>query len=219
MSTNIKRRQIAANGDEAINKDGWMVTFSDVIMLIITFFVMILTMSSINRESLKETLNCLKESIGGTTYPGYVKNGEYVNIIAALKNIDKPVGIKEDERGIVVTISENILFDTGKFTMRKENYRILDSIAAVIESCSNEIMIMGHTDDLPLKSGKYESNWELAGYRGISVLDYFIKNKKLPESRFHVGGYGASRPLFPNNSSKHRALNRRVEIIFKHKEV
>jgi chemotaxis protein MotB len=75
---------------------------------------------------------------------------------------------------------------------------------------------MGHTDNIPIKSKIYKSNWELSAYRGLSVLDYFLKEKGLSPSRFYVGGYGAFRPIYPNDTAKRRALNRRVEIIFKH---
>jgi chemotaxis protein MotB len=75
---------------------------------------------------------------------------------------------------------------------------------------------MGHTDDVPIKNARYDSNWELSAARGLSVLDFFIKDKNLPPSRFTVGGYGPSRPLISNNTPKNRAINRRVEIIFKH---
>jgi chemotaxis protein MotB len=218
MFTSIKRRLSATSDEAGIKTDGWMVTFTDVIMLIITFFVMLLTMSSVNQKSFENTLKYLKEAVGGSSYSDSENNGTNNNINAMLNNLDKSIGIKKDERGIALIINENILFETGKYTIRKDNYRILDSIADGINSCSNEIMIMGHTDDLPVQDNKCESNWELAAYRGLSVLDYFIKNKNFSPSRFYVGGYGASRPLVPNNSSKHRSLNRRVEIIFKHKE-
>jgi chemotaxis protein MotB len=69
---------------------------------------------------------------------------------------------------------------------------------------------------MPVHSELYESQWELSAYRGLSVLEYFLKEKGLSPSRFSVGGYGPSRPLYPNDTPKDRALNRRVEIIFKH---
>lgn len=215
----MRRSRIEANDDTVLKTDAWMVTLSDIIMLMITFFVMLLTMSSIDQKSLKDTFNYIKKSIGGSAYSGYTGNGTHGNLKAVIKNIDRSIDIKEDERGIVLSIYEDILFESGKSTIKKENYRILDSIAAAIDSCSNEIMVMGHTDDLPVQVGEYESNWELSAYRGLYVLDYFIKNKHLSPERFYVGGYGAFRPLFPNNNSKHRSLNRRVEIILKHKEV
>jgi len=74
---------------------------------------------------------------------------------------------------------------------------------------------MGHTDNVPISSPKYASNWELSVYRGLYVLAYFIDEKKIPPERFSVGGYGDSRPFNPNTTARNRASNRRVEIIFR----
>ena len=234
----------------AINPDAWMITFSDLVCLMLTFFVMLLTMSSISQKVLKNTFSYLKKSPGVVEYSGYGKNEAFSDFIRkysakrdetsiskeqfddlrqsfghsgeamenaknAVKNISKLIDLKEDDRGLVLSFQENIFFDSGKSEIRKENYELLDSIADAIAFCSNDILIMGHTDDGPLKSVRYESNWELSADRGLITLDYFIKNKQLPPSRFYVGGYGSYRPLFPNDSPGNRSLNRRVEIIFR----
>lgn len=239
-----------ADESPAINPDGWMVTFSDLICLMLTFFVMLLTMSSLDQKTLKDTFRYLQSPHGEVEYSGYGGNETFSDFIKkyskkrdkiiisreqfddlrqsfgdsdeaagnaknAVKNISKLINLKEDERGLVLSFQENIFFEPGKTEIRKENYAFLDSIATVIASCSNDILIMGHTDDVPLQSGGYGSNWELSADRGLVALDYFIRNKHLPQSRFYVGGYGSYRPMFPNDSPENRALNRRVEIIFR----
>jgi chemotaxis protein MotB len=133
-----------------------------------------------------------------------------------LKNINRKIDLSDDNRGVVLAFNENILFEAGKVSIKKEIFPILDEIADAIYECPNDILIMGHTDNIPVKSKIYKSNWELSAYRGLSVLDYFLKEKGLSPSRFYVGGYGAFRPIYPNDTAKRRALNRRVEIIFKH---
>ena len=235
---------------QAINPDAWMVTFSDLVCLMLTFFVMLLTMSSIDRKALKETFRFLQATPGLIEYSGNGKNGAFADFINkysekrdktiisqeqfddlskssgdsgktlgnakdAVKNISRFIDLKEDNRGLVLSFQENIFFEPGKTGIRKENYELLDSIAVAVASCTNDILIMGHTDDVPPKRGRYESNWELSADRGLVVLDYFIKNKRLEPSRFYVGGYGSYKPLFPNDSPEHRSLNRRVEIIFR----
>lgn len=242
-----------ADESPAVNPDAWMVTFSDLVCLMLTFFVMLLTMSSINKKALKETFSYLQSSHGAFEYSGSGRNKAFSNLIkkysekrdkiaisreqfdnlrksfgdsdeavgnakSAVKNISRLIDFKEDERGLVFSFQENIFFDSGKTEIRKENYEFLDSIAIAIASCSNDILIMGHTDDVPPQSGGDESNGELSADRGLVVLDYFIRNMQLPPSRFYVGGYGSYRPLFPNDSQEHRTLNRRVEIIFRYKE-
>jgi chemotaxis protein MotB len=138
------------------------------------------------------------------------------NIKKTLNDMNDQITLSEDERGVALTFHGNILFDTGETVLRKEAYPVLDVIAEAVNACPNDILIMGQTDDTPIRSQIYPSNWELSAYRGLSVLDYFLKEKGLLPSRFSVGGYGSSRPLYPNTTAENRALNRRVEIIFKH---
>jgi chemotaxis protein MotB len=77
---------------------------------------------------------------------------------------------------------------------------------------------MGHTDNTASNGGEYDSNLELSAYRSLSVFNYFVEKKQLPDSRFYTGGYGQYSPLFPNDSPEHMASNRRVEIIFRKSE-
>lgn len=206
--------------NEAINSSEtttgvWMTTFTDLVMLMVTFFVMLLAMSSMSGKSLKNIFGYYIKPLAAVESTGALaraleKAGHAPEKIAGL------TGLKEDERGILLTLEESLLFEPGRAEIKNGSYRVLDAVAGVISSSSNDILIMSHTDDAVLDKGEYESNLELSAFRSLSVLDYFTKKRRLPESRFHVGGYGSYSPLFPNDTSKHRELNRRVEIIFKH---
>ena len=230
------------------NPNMWMVTFSDLAMLMLTFFVMLLTMSSLDNKKLKEIFKYLREAGGVLELAGTRGITDLAKLVAEfnetqrsyeidetllrdlfiplikpdenaeqrLKDLSELVTITDDERGIVFSFQEKILFDLGKATIKDEAYAVLDSITTAIATCTNDILIMGHTDNIPIHSGVFQSNWELSTYRGLSVLEYFVEKKELPPSRFSAGGYGPSRPLYPNDTERNRALNRRVEIIFKH---
>jgi chemotaxis protein MotB len=231
-----------------VNPNMWMVTFSDLLMLLLTFFVMLLTMSSMDKKKLKEIFVYLKEAAGVLELAGTSAITDMASFVTQfnethtsykideklfrdlfmpliepnedaeqrLKDLSELVTITDDERGIVLSFQEKILFDSGKATIKDEGYAVLDLITTAIETCPNDILIMGHTDDIPIHAEVFQSNWELSSYRGLSVLEYFVEKKGLPPSRFSVGGYGPSRPLYPNDTEKNRALNRRVEIIFRH---
>jgi chemotaxis protein MotB len=240
-----RRRDIT--GDQNWNRGVWMITFSDIIMLLLTFFVMLLSMSSMDTKRLKQILRHMKDAPGVFFFSQSKSVGDLGNFIRAfggseskfvidqdllkeilipsiesekkLSKIKDPhefMDISDDERGIVLSFQEDILFDLGKATIKEDAFPVLDSIAKAIFSSPNDILIMGHTDSLPIKSQFYASNWELSSQRGLSVLEYFLKKRGLSPSRFSVGGYGPSRPRYPNDTAKNRALNRRVEIIFKH---
>ena len=226
----------------------WMVTFSDLVMLMLTFFVLLLSMSSMDTKKLKAMFAHFKGANGALEFSGMrgvhdlsgiikkyedteellVIDSDFITELlmpsggaegqlgTKLDELQKIINILDDNRGIVLSIQENLLFKSGESTIKKEIFPILDTISKAIASCPNDILIMGHTDDVPIKNRQYDSNWELSSYRGLAVLNYFIKDKGLPPSRFTVGGYGDSKAIYPNNTAENRALNRRVEIIFRH---
>jgi len=240
----MARKKHMMEGEKA-DSSAWLVTFSDLIMLLLTFFVMLLAMSSMDMKMLKDIRSELQEAAGLLDYSGsrgvsslasfiqkfqdsesrfVVDQSLLRNLLPSvdtkmeelIKDLTELMDITDDERGIVLSFPENILFDAGTVAIKKDVFRVLDSIATAIDSCPNDIVIMGHTDNISIKTKVYASNWELSSYWGLSVLEYFLKEKGLSPSRFSVGGYGPSRPLHPNDSPKNRASNRRVEIIFKH---
>lgn len=224
--------------------NAWMVTFADLVMLLLTFFVLLLTMSSMDTKKLRKLMTHFTESTGVLEFAGSGEVSDFSSFITKyndsdsmlvvdqkqffteikissgiknmLKNINRKIDLSDDERGVVLSFNENILFEAGKVSVKKEILPILDEIADAIYECPNDILIMGHTDNIPIKSKIYKTNWELSAYRGLSVLAYFLKEKGLSPSRFYVGGYGSFRPVYPNDTAKSRAMNRRVEIIFKH---
>ena len=243
-----KGKKYTAQGEQ-LNPNAWMVTFADLIMLLLTFFVMLLSMSSMDTNKLKEMILHLRDSAGVLAFSGSRGVSDLASFIKKykdtetsfmidqfllrellmpsieldkllseqIKDLSQLIDITDDERGIVLSFQENILFDPGEARIKKEAFPVLDSIADAINSCPYDILIMGHTDNIPTHSKLYESNWELSSYRGLFVLEYFLKEKGLQPSRFSVGGYGPARPLYPNDTPKNRALNRRVEIIFKYR--
>lgn len=244
----MARRKKNLSSDTMMDANAWLVTFGDLVMLLLTFFVMLLTMSSMDTKKLKEIFMDFSAAPGILEFVGssevtdlatlikkyqvseslLVIDQELIkslftpslksdkNIKETLKNFNELISIKDDARGIIISFHGDILFDSGKTTIKKEAFQLLDSIAEAMESCPNEILIMGHTDNIPIQSRLYKSNQEFSLYRGLSVLEYFLEEKGLLPSRFFVGGYGASRPLHPNDTPEKRALNRRVEIIFKY---
>ncbi len=229
-----------------VDSNFWMVTFSDLIMLLLTFFVLLLSMSSMDTKKLKDIFTHFAQATGILEFSDLRSVTDLVPFVSeyndtdsilvidqdsilksfqmlsktddkskkATKLLSKKIRITDDERGVVLSFQEGILFDPGTVDIKKDVFPVLDSIARAIQASSNHILIMGHTDSTPIHGKLYKSNWELSAYRALSVLEYFLAEKGLSPLRFSAGGYGPSRPLYPNNSPANRALNRRVEIIF-----
>ncbi|MCX7910505.1 MAG: OmpA family protein, partial [Endomicrobia bacterium] len=104
-----------------------------------------------------------------------------------------------------------VLFDIGKAELKDTALSVLSEVAESLKPVSNEIVVEGHTDNLPIYGGRYRSNWELSAARAFSVRDYLIK-QGIDERRISCVGYGEYRPVAPNDTEENRAKNRRIEI-------
>lgn len=125
------------------------------------------------------------------------------------------VSIRREARGLVVSLlTDKVLFDLGDVHIKKEMGEILGDIAGVIKQYPDrQVVVEGHTDDLPMRTDKIASNWELSALRATAVVRYFIEEKGLDPSRLSASGYGEFQPLVPNVSEVNRRINRRVDIV------
>ncbi|MDR1137318.1 MAG: flagellar motor protein MotB [Synergistaceae bacterium] len=140
-------------------------------------------------------------------------------VLALMQNVlkdeirDDGVTVSVNERGVVISMSEQVLFDEGSAKLHPESLRILYKIGAVLNELPNQISVEGHTDSgVPLRS-IYIDNWGLSSARAARVTAYLNESIKLPQNRLRAVGMGASAPLVPNNSETNMRLNRRVDIV------
>lgn len=127
---------------------------------------------------------------------------------------DKQVKLEMAEKGLVVTFVGDVLFDSGKATIRPEAQETLTKIASVIREkvSDRSIGVEGHTDNEPIKLSGWKSNWELSTGRATSVL-HFLENQGVNPRRLVAAGYGEYQPVADNDSAEGRRQNRRVEIV------
>lgn len=216
----------------------WMTTFCDMLTILLCFFVLIISMSSMESKALKKTLGLfggIKGSLGNTgehevvVAPLFVKPEQPVvyrdaeslnrNLMLALSKRTigarpegrgtMPYEVQETSRGYAIRISGDILFDRGSAALRNDAVNLLLTVADVIRTTDATISIEGNTDNL----GNEKANWMLSLRRAISIMEYFELTEGLSPSRFCVAGYGSTRPVAPNDTDEGRAKNRRVEII------
>jgi chemotaxis protein MotB len=132
----------------------------------------------------------------------------------AAKGMQDQVKYTLTKRGLVVTVvTDKVLFDSGSATLRGGGESILDAVAEPLSRVPNDISIEGHTDNSPISTAQFPSNWELSTSRATSVLRYLVDRDGVTASRIGATGYGDMRPAVPNDSSAHKAQNRRVEIV------
>jgi chemotaxis protein MotB len=122
------------------------------------------------------------------------------------------VELKPD-KAVSIILKGDLLFDSGVAEMRPQARGSLAEIAEILRQTSHVVNLVGHTDDVPIHSDRFPTNWELSAARACSVARYLMDEMGLPSSRFFVTGYGPQQPVRPNDSAQNRAANRRVEII------
>lgn len=216
-------------GDE-IKTDGWMDTFADTMTLLLTFFILLYSISAVDSEKLKELSQALQNSLTGNSSVEELQNiddlkveieegSKYEDLAAKLNEIieknslTEQIKIREEDRGIVLQVDESILFDSGKAEIKETSIPVLDTISKIIEETTNEIVAEGNTDDVPVNNAQYKSNWELSTERALSIVRYLIENKNINPNRISLKGYGEFNPIVPNDSDENRAKNRRVDIL------
>ena len=106
-----------------------------------------------------------------------------------------------------------MLFDFGKAAINPGGLDFLNKLAALIQKVPYPVRVEGHTDNVPIRTVRFPSNWELSIARAVSVVKYFAESGKINPQRLSAVGYGETRPLMPNDSTTNRARNRRVEIV------
>ncbi len=128
---------------------------------------------------------------------------------------DKQIKLQMMEKGLVITVVGDLLFDSGKAKIRSEAYPLLDKVSSVLKDNMRQfnVGIEGHTDNAPIKHSGWKSNWELSTARALSVLHYLDKDQGISGERLSAIGYGEYRPVASNETKDGRKQNRRVEIV------
>ena len=124
---------------------------------------------------------------------------------------DMSVGI--DMRGLVISMNNAILFDSGKAEIKTDNDETLVKLGNILESLDNYVRVEGHTDNIPIKTAVYPSNWELSTARAASVVRLFIDKSGVSPEKVVAVGYGEYKPVADNSTAEGRAKNRRIDII------
>ncbi|MBF0537176.1 MAG: flagellar motor protein MotB [Nitrospirae bacterium] len=223
----------------------WLFTMTDVMSLLLVCFVMFFIITNKNKATAQETrpnkavlVETKKEALDrdirindpapiAQEITVDLKNempvvttevaitGEIASIIREL-NLQDDVTVVAMNKDIVVTMKENVSFAPATAKVLDTSKPILDNIAEIIKRHSGFMVeIDGHTDNVPINTVQYPSNWELSAARATSVLRYFINTHDIEPSRLYVKGNADSRPIVPNDTPEHRAQNRRVEIRLK----
>jgi chemotaxis protein MotB len=234
----LKRLHLDQESEDGPKKASWLTTFNDLVTLLMVFFVLMFTMSTIDTKKMGSFQYALQSGLGvlkmGNRSPVSVKKSQPIDDMSHImtqaegeridekgtadRKLARAVRIlSEDDLGIQVMHSDDgtrlvfedkVLFDFGKDAINPEGFPLLDKIAQALKDVPYRLRVEGHTDNVPIQTRRFPSHWE-----------YFVKISKLDPQRLSAVGYGDSRPVVPNDTPFNRAKNRRVEILLLTEEI
>ncbi|MBT6601411.1 MAG: flagellar motor protein MotB [Nitrospina sp.] len=197
----------------------WMATFADMVTLLMVFFVLFYSVEKDNTEKFKSAIDMMVEEDGPEGLGKIMQVMDSTKIMQNMREMKaaaKAAAAAEDttvEKKIVLRVPGLNLFKKGGAKLSPEARPVLDEIIKIIKKKGDhKIFIQGHTDDIPINTPKFESNWELSAVRATAVLRYFY-DKGIDPEMLTATGYADTFPYVPNDTKEGRAKNRRIEFI------
>ncbi len=214
-----KKKSVVLKPDATEGETAWLTTYADMMTLLMTFFVFLLAISSPDEGKYKEMMRRLGDSLGAAEGAFEEVEEETLESIMnkieayiASENLTNDIILTQDSRGIVLYAGNDIAFETGDTTLLEDTKIFLNNISKILENVSYKILVEGHTDDIPIQSEKFPSNWELSANRAGSVVRHFLETGNISPSRLIPAGYADIKPRFAA-TPENRKRNRRLEII------
>jgi len=198
----------------------WATVYADMMTNLTLFFLMLFALNLFGEETVKKASESFKAKIEGKTAPELkIAKEKPKNIMEDIlkkfeeEEKDEDIQIQKGGEGIRLLMPEPVLFGLGKAKLKPEARKILHRLADTFKKLTNTVVIEGHTDNVPIVGGKYRDNWELSMARAESVLNYLIYAEGISPNRLAIAGYGEYLPIVDNKTAKHRAMNRRIELL------
>ena len=231
----MKKRQ-----EKPENSERWLLTYSDLITLLMALFVILYASSNVDSKKYKQLSDSFRQAfyvsgifensgpkgedvIDGESGPVIDSTlGEETEVEDVKAQVDKIVENSDlkgrittsiEERGLSISFSDNVFFDTGQAIVKEDFKNDLMSISKVLNEMDNYIRIEGHTDNVIISNELYHSNWQLSSIRASNVAEFLVNDGNINPNRVSAVGYGEYRPLQSNDSEDGRAQNRRVDIV------
>jgi chemotaxis protein MotB len=212
-----------------------MSTFSDMTTLLLTFFVLLLSMANFEPVKYALTVQSLQGAFGVLeTFPTVpihpivnipkktgdeqvkkqsLKDAEKIKQIIQTKNLKDAVKVDVTEKGIAIMLRDPVGFASGSADLKEQGKDILKDISDVIKGNPDlKVRVEGHTDNVPINSQRYRSNWELSSSRSLSVVQLFAEQTGIKPENMSAVGYGEYRPVASNATPEDRSKNRRIQI-------
>lgn len=210
----------------------WLTTYSDMVTLLLTFFVLLFSFSAVDESKFAAIISAFQGYFGIFDQGRVMSDQQAVlpfeaselarqqlqNLFEELAEFIQEEGIggielKIEERGLIIRFAEQVFFDLGEAVLKPEARQILARVAGILRDQPNPFRVEGHTDDWPISTARFPSNWELSVHRATNVVRYLIDAEGFDPQKLSAVGYSEYRPIRPNDNAQNRALNRRVDIV------
>lgn len=213
--------------EEQENPDRWVVSYADFITLLFAFFTVMYAISRVDSAKLGQFVGSTRaafgprtpqkaepviEGIAPVTPGGERMRREAVRMIE-MSGAAGVVSVRPDDRGIVLSMGEQALFDAARADVKPTAYNALAAVAAILRKAQCDAVVEGHTDSLPISTARYASNWELSSARATGVLARLLGDHGVPPERLSAAGYAEYRPVATNATPEGRGRNRRVDVV------
>ncbi len=231
------RRNRGGDGSSSVSE--WMTTYSDLVTLLLCFFVLLFSFSVIDAKKFEAIIRSFQGSLSVLDSGKTIDEDQYIS--QALQsnrllreqqeaesmewlyrqldeyiqqnNLEGTVVLGVEERGLLIRFKDQVLFDSGKAVIRKDGEPIVQSIGEILKQNDRAIRVEGHTDNVPMHSLLYPSNWELSTARAVNVVKFFIEKVGIAPTRLSAAGYSEYHPIADNDTAENRQKNRRVDVV------
>jgi len=239
-----RRRKKRTGGGE--NHERWLITYADLITLLMIFFVVMYAMSKVDESKFDSLVVSLKnvfqptatvplEQVGGSAIVSRTPDlnrrdsagakeraqaeraqldelKKKVEAFVQSKGLSGKINVLDTERGLQITLSDAALFDSGQAALKESAQTVLGGLAPFLQIVPNKVAVEGHTDNVPIRTERFPSNWELSSQRAVNVV-HFFEGAGVAHERLQAVGLADTMPLAANDTDDGRAANRRVNLI------
>ncbi|MGE5575856.1 MAG: flagellar motor protein MotB [Syntrophothermus sp.] len=235
MENRKRQQEHSGGGHDGAGMMRWLLTYADLITLLMAFFVVMFAISQVDVKKYQSLAGSLQSALsigtgkslvakyqGGSMVPipkPTPDNTEFAEIVDEVtryvekEGLSSSVNMQITDRGLVIGLSDTILFESGRAELLPPAQKILDKLAVILLKMPNHVRVEGHTDNQPIRTLRYPSNWQLSTDRATNVIMYWLEKYNFPPQRLSAAGYGEYRPVDTNANAQGRARNRRVDIV------
>jgi chemotaxis protein MotB len=214
---------------------GWQIVYTGFVLILLCFFILLTSFASLEESKITRFVQAFSSAVsvfgGGRSlekgktmiHAGAMlvdKEDAIADLFNKVRNMRQKsdlqhVAIQQDSRGVIMTLADKLLFSSGQADLSLKASPLLIKVARIINAIDTPVEIEGHTDNVPINTPQYASNWELSTARAINVLRFITDDGNVNPDMVSAVGRAEYRPVVSNDTEANRAQNRRVEIIFK----